>query len=178
MRSAPFLLAALALGSCNAEQRLERGDPTFLCKSYQSYAKTGLSGLFTEGLSFYGDNGVVTTDLATLKWKPNAETRYVFGFAEANTKGGEYFRPPAGYDPQRRHTLHPAVVAALGLVNTNVKARAEDLPAEARVNPDGETFRAYAVGNLDDDAELDVWYVERPYKLVNVTDDCASATYR
>ena len=129
-------------------------------------AKTHLSGVFSAQRAYLREHGRYSEDLVALDWYPGVESpRYVFGFCG----GGD-----------RSHTMRPEVAGApdepvsmtgtLDLADPCAALRAAGVdPAQFAAT--ATSFRAFAIGNLDDDADLDVWSISSERMLDHLRRD-------
>lgn len=149
----------------------------FQCLSKQAEAKTNLAGLFTAQKAFYGEYGTYTSDLVSLNWSPDGQPTYVYGFYFPGPEVHLDNMPP-DYDPQRSDTANPAVVSAgSGRYSTAKMVTSsgrvldgEDLPEQSLV--DRDSFVAGAVGDVDQDEDLDIWVMDNERNLFVLSNDC------
>ena len=120
----------------------------------------------------------MASDLVQVGWAPEGEPRFVYGFCnidkspdEVRAIAEQWTHLHPDYDPTRTHTAHPGVMvvgtsarysdagmAWLGDEHPcDVLARMRLLHA-FRVEPHG--FKAFAIGNLDEDPDLEVWSID------------------
>ena len=174
---AVVLLPALAGASVLATLQWE----AYLKKSAQSEAKTNLSGLFTAEKAFFGEYMTYTTDLVSLNWFPDGEPLYVYGYCNAYPGSGG-IPGISEFDGTRSDTSKDSVAIGDGRWNRPVGARYSRSQTELVGPPcevlsamglssafkaTGQVFTAFAIGNIDDDPDLDVWSIDQ-YKSLNL----------
>ena len=133
-------------------------------------AKTNLSGLFTAQKAFFGEYMTYGTDLVSVNWLPDGKPQFVYGFCNEFPTGG--LPGISGYRPDRKHTNHPDVVGTPPAYSTKHTAGIGD-PCVAlgsyglasKFKVDGQSFLAFAVGNLDSDADLEIWSINHTKQL-------------
>ena len=126
--------------------------------------KTNLHDLSNAEKAFFGEYNTYSTDLVSISWMPEGSPAYTYGFC------GEFPTEPMSYlpnhDPKRNHTMHPKVIGSPpGYSTASMKvadacAALGKLGLADKFTANGQTFRIFAVGNIDSDADLDVWSVD------------------
>ena len=129
-----------------------------------------LGSLVNSLVIYHGEYGSYITDLHLLGFRPHGKPRYLVGFrGRSNAPVGGRVRP------ERNHTLHPEMLAEDTFdVRNMVDGAARPLTPEAlpaNTTASENRFLAAAVGNLDDDATLDVWTVDQRRVYEHVVDD-------
>lgn len=133
-------------------------------------AKQHLSGIFAAERYHFDTHERFSEDFVALDWFPGAETpTYVFGFC--------------GGGP-RSHTMAAGTTAPLS--EEHAISVTKTLPLSdpcavlaslgidtAQFRADAKGFKAFAIGNIDDDPELDVWTITNGRQLDHVRRDRA-----
>lgn len=159
--------------------KLKRNDAkfeAFKMRSLQSEAMTNLSGLFTAETAFFGEYNTFSTDLMSVIWSPDGTPRYMYGFCSvfpASAVAGI-----TGHDGKRNNTAHPGVIGKPARFSADHTKRLGDpctilrhLGFEKDFAATGVSFKAFAIGNIDGDPDLDVWSIDNTRKLVNLKSD-------
>lgn len=131
-------------------------------------AKQHLSGIIMAQSFYFDTHERYSEDFVALDWFPSAETpTYVFGFC--------------GGGP-RSHTLAAGATAPLSEEHAISVTRTLSLADPcavlsslgidtAQFRADAKGFKAFAIGNIDDDPELDVWTITNGRHLEHVRRD-------
>lgn len=134
----------------------------FQVRSGRTEAKAQLSALAKAEFAYYGVNDGFTDDLSLLDWSLDGEPRYLYGFTSDNSSSAvndtaELRASGLGKFGTRK------MVGRFGILLTE-----GDLPTAEVLN---DSFHIGAAGNLDSDATLDRWTLDRNGTLTNVTDE-------
>ncbi len=131
--------------------------------------KMHLAGIFVAEKHYRDEHHSFSDDFVALDWYPGAESpRYVFGFCT----GGA-----------RSHTMKAEVAAApsepVSMTATFALADPCDALRAAHIDASvflagRDSFTAFAVANLDDDPDLDVWSINERKQLVHLHADRAA----
>jgi hypothetical protein len=158
-----LLLTLVFLFSCN------KGDgpdiyKSKLAASRRVEAKMQLSALYTAVAFLMVDTNQAITDLSLYDLvTPGQAMRYHFGFSKAVPANEIEFKlegKSVRANPNRNSTQELAgFVADESLKSVNFQELAQKYCPDAY--PDEEFFRACAIGNIDDDSEVDVWIFQR-----------------
>lgn len=147
----------------------------------RSEAKVNLKGLYVAEQSFFAEYNSFSTDLVGVHWFPSGDPRYLYGFCEAGGDPtlGDLMPEGLEFDSSRMTSAHPAVLGQGGYTATNTGSLGD--PCQALKSAGVETrsftakgtdgFTAFAVGNLDKDADLDIWKVDESGALAQVHED-------
>lgn len=135
-------------------------------------AKQHLSGIFAAERFHFDTHERYSEDFVALDWFPGAGTpTYVFGFCgggpRSHTLAAEATAPLAEEHAISVTKTLPladpcAVLASLGIDTAQFRA-------------DANGFKAFAIGNIDDDPELDVWTINSGRQLDHLRRDRAPA---
>lgn len=139
-------------------------------------AQKGLQDLLKAEQTFFGEWNTYSTDLVSIDWRPDGTPRYVYGFCN------EYPTEPlpgiASYDAKRNTTSNEAVITDWrGLYSTRSMrvpdpcGTLETLGFEGAFRAEVARFRAFAIGNLDDDADFDIWSIDHLGTVKHVSKD-------
>ncbi len=153
---------------------------SFMCRSKQGEAKSGLGTLFVTEKTFFAEHNTFATDLVNLNWKPEGEPLYLFGFKDP----GYPTDAPLGitnWDPERKSTVHASVIGSPSYYSTS---RMVDLGGTALDNTDlpasfaeGQQFLIGAAADPGPDAAgsviLDLWSINHRREMNTVQNDCA-----
>lgn len=136
-------------------------------------ARSSLSDLFTAEKALFGEYMTYGTDLVGVNWAPTADPRFVYGYCN------EYPQTMVGFSiwkPDRNHTAHPEVIGtpprytpALS-INDPCGVLAK-LGLADKFVVTGQDFRAFAIGNLDDDPDLEIWSIDQVKNLTQLAVD-------
>ena len=139
-------------------------------------AERNLFRLFTSLKATYGEWGTYMTDLESLRWHPDGAPHFVYGFC------GEFpseIPGIAGYDATRSDTSKDSVAGDPPKYSRE-HTKAIGPPCEAlaklgldpeKFRPTGQLFLAFAIGNVDDDPDLEVWTIDVTKDLVRLVPD-------
>lgn len=131
-------------------------------------AKANLSGLFSAEKAFFGEYMTYGTDLNGVNWRPDGTPLFVYGFCN------EYPDPDVPgineWKPERNHTAHPDVLGFPVDIGDPCTALAA-LELAKKFVVDGQRFTAFAVANLDDDPDLEVWSIDQVKFLTRLSAD-------
>ena len=108
----------------------------FQAKARQSEAKTSLAAIFTAQTAYFAENNNMGRDFDAIGWSPSGEPKYAFAMWD-DTEGNA--------DPN-------FVTQAQG-VNTACGTAMAAPPTQV------VEFTACAAGNVDNDPDFDLWYV-------------------
>jgi hypothetical protein len=142
-------------------------------------AQANLRGLFTSEKAFFGEYNVFGSDLVSISWIPDGTPTYLYGSCSQYPTTGIPGIP--GYDGRRNNTWLPSVrsrsgsppaysdekTAAIG--DPCAALRKLGLEKDMAVTANG--FLLFAIGNLDRDADLDVWTIDNNRQLKHVRSD-------
>ncbi len=138
----------------------------FQAKAKQSEVRANLGGFFSALEAFRGEFNSYTTDLFAMGWGPSGSPRYLYGFQTDNhDPSGNLSGMGAGVGAGRNtsDTLPDVVTTEMIKFDGN-PLLIGDLPASSS----GVTFYTFgAVGNLDNDATLDVWTINSQRVMFN-----------
>lgn len=134
----------------------------YLGKARQSEAKINLAVIYSSEKAFNAEYSTYTSDLeAMMITNDTKKPRYLCGFA----KPFENKVPDVpGYDPKRIDYTFLKLPEL-----TALKDLAKHFPKDAVVT--ATSFKAACVGNVDEDADLDIWTIDDKKAMVNVKSD-------
>lgn len=147
----------------------------FGARAKQTEAKTSLSMAYTGEKMFMAEWNVATSDLTSIgvgafdEGSPEATQRYHIGFAQPAVAQWDVIGIDASsHDPSRSDTekLGRKLKEDLGAPFATLAAQhCPDCVVE------GENFKIVAIGNIDQDADVDVWTIDQDRKIEHVVDD-------
>ena len=113
----------------------------------QEEAQTNLYSIFTHQASYFSEHHTYSDNFSLMNWMPEHQFEYTFfcGSDSIAYSMGESDKP---YSP------------------TNIS-----WPAGIRPSSSATGFTCFAVGNIDNDTDLDYWYINDANKLVNQPSD-------
>jgi type IV pilus assembly protein PilA len=127
---------------------------SFQCRSKQSEAKANLKALFVAEEAYFSKLGMYSEDFETLGFTARGSERYIFGFIAAGANDSIKVNNPSS--------------PLAGRLSGRELRR---LLTDATGGPN--TFKAFAVGNIDADDALDIWTISDKNDLTNLLSDCA-----
>ena len=134
----------------------------YSAKARQSYAKLKLLNIYTALKSYYSERQDYTTDLALLNIEPSEDkNQYVCGFFS------EYIPKKTDLEFTNKKTY---INDLFGDIKSVRNQFVNHFPKDSIVNPK-KGFKAACVGNIDNDAKLDVWTIDENKLLINIQSD-------
>lgn len=149
-------LAALAASGCNAPE----AEPTPVdaaSPSPSQLAQMHLAGLWMAESVYHKEHDTFAADLVALDWYPDGEPQYIFGFCGGPRahSATDALRATGLYDDTRMPDLDDPCATLSALV------------PRLTFTATTETFQAFALGNLDDDPDLDLWTMDQRRLLLH-----------
>lgn len=112
----------------------------------QSEAKTNLASLATASISYYAEKNIWGNSFKLIGWEPQGKTKYTYFLSPSEYIG----RPPE----------------ELGISIPLTNTYGAPMPGASK-----EGFTALAIGNIDDDDTLDVWWIDQAKDPRNAQND-------
>jgi type IV pilus assembly protein PilA len=127
----------------------------FQAKSKQSEAKTNLKAIYTAETGYYGENNTYNT-FDRVNWQPVGTSRYAYSLGSDNGIA----------------TPTPGAGTSFVIQNTSAPLYDDGSFAHAPARLVGSnSFWAGAVGNIDNDGDLDEWTINDNNSLINQFND-------
>lgn len=132
----------------------------FISRARQAEAKTLIVALAHSEKVYYENSSTYTDNLYLAQWAPTGTPAYVYGFTT------DAVPIPSGFN--NSSLMHAGFSSAKMVDAFGVPLTGADLPTA----PASQTgFTIGAVGNIDNDADLDLWTLNDANVLVNVVND-------
>jgi len=149
-----------------------------------------LASIATSEIAYYAEERTLSDNFETIGWEPNGETKYYYFISQKFDLNKSYFLPTyrkgvreksIGVSFNHDFLCGPEPSNIRIEFNKDTEAPIDTkqfgaILAQYNVGATKDSFTAIAIGNIDDDPELDIWIISREKVPRNVQEDISDDT--